>query len=1044
MRTMKRTPRAGLSERRAVIGAVVLIMVCFWAAGSPGGADEEPTLADLADYEIGYILTSLSAVGDYDSCLALYDTLLARDHSTFRSMPWQVPVYLVAQKTLAYILTLSPEAQADLARADTLYYPQWFAWTGGRFAEGLEMARQQMALRRRYLGEKTLEIAQSHMEIGKFLASLGNHAEAVDHCCRARDIYSSILGRDHPHTAGALASLGSLYADRGDFDEAEPLLRENLAIVRASYPEAHRENNHAVVRLAILYHHMGDLNRAESLMRDALVWNLRRYGRLHWMTATLHHNLGSVHAKQGDYGTAIPLLEEALDLRLELLGEDHPHVFQTMSTLGMALRNQGRLAEAEPLLRRALALSEAAPGETYSTTHDLTNLAAVLASKREFAEAESLSREAIDLARRTKGDSHPDLASLLMPGGSILMAQDRWDEAEAYLLEAVGVAERAVGVQHPLTCRTLSMLASCRLGQGRVASAESLLVESAQVFEFARLDAGEGYRRATFQNSPHALLALARLRQGRMGEAWVSAERAQGRALADLLLSGNQEPASPGDRATLDSLRAVLHEREIQVVAVRSTDPEPTRYRPNELDRAQAALSEAELAVARLERSMRQSRGLEFADSLDLEQIQGALPNRGAIVGWLHLRIADRDFSAWAYVIPKAGPVRWVELELGEEVDINCTLVQSSRDFRERVDIASSWRFRIADCSSWKRQAADLWRRWGEPVEPFLTDVDCLVVIPNGPLCGLPVEALVDAKGRYLADRFSISYAPSASLFAHLAHGRSERPEDWNRRGLFVGDPPFCDDHLFAMTTEPDGKPGQSGGPLMASALRGVLSGDPDAMGKLPRVPWTRTEIRGAARHAQDATILLGIDASEQELGRLAESGALAEYSLLHFATHAVIDNDLPDHSAIVLSQVGLPDPMDAVISHTPLVDGLLTAKEIVSEWRLEADLVTLSGCQTALGRETPGEGHIGLASAFLQAGARSLLVSLWRVEDRASALLMDRFYENLDEHPAGAHRKAQALRAAKHWLRDYTDEHGDQPFRHPVYWSGFVLLGEP
>ncbi|MCK4303162.1 MAG: CHAT domain-containing protein, partial [Candidatus Eisenbacteria sp.] len=113
---------------------------------------------------------------------------------------------------------------------------------------------------------------------------------------------------------------------------------------------------------------------------------------------------------------------------------------------------------------------------------------------------------------------------------------------------------------------------------------------------------------------------------------------------------------------------------------------------------------------------------------------------------------------------------------------------------------------------------------------------------------------------------------------------------------------------------------------------------------------------------------------------------------------------------------------------------------------------VTLSACGTALGKRTGGEGHIGLAQAFLQAGARCLLVSLWKVKDSAAALLMERFYRNLcgdgSAQPGAARStavmsKAAALREAKHWLRTYTDADGHQPFRHPANWSAFVLIGE-
>ena len=201
-----------------------------------------------------------------------------------------------------------------------------------------------------------------------------------------------------------------------------------------------------------------------------------------------------------------------------------------------------------------------------------------------------------------------------------------------------------------------------------------------------------------------------------------------------------------------------------------------------------------------------------------------------------------------------------------------------------------------------------------------------------------------------------------------------------------------------------------------------------------------------------EATALLGPDASEQELLRLSNSGELREFDIIHLATHALVDDERPERSSLVLSRADLPDPVEAIVSGAPVYDGLISMKEVVRGWELDADLVTLSGCHTGLGREVEGEGYVGLAHAFLQAGARSLLVSLWRVDDEATSLLMGRFYENLmgayDEDRGGGRAmslsKAEALREAKRWLRTCTDDEGRRPFQHPAYWSGFILIGQP
>jgi CHAT domain-containing protein len=249
---------------------------------------------------------------------------------------------------------------------------------------------------------------------------------------------------------------------------------------------------------------------------------------------------------------------------------------------------------------------------------------------------------------------------------------------------------------------------------------------------------------------------------------------------------------------------------------------------------------------------------------------------------------------------------------------------------------------------------------------------------------------------------------------------------------------------IGAASAEP--APLTSGPRLAAQQLRDALAGNAEALEALPRLRWTREEITRLAPLFPATRILLGPDASEQELVALAASGDLARFDVIHLAAHALVDEDAPARSALVLARTGLSDPVEAALAGRPIQDGLFSVKEIARNCRLHAELVTLSGCQTGLGREAGGEGYLGLAHAFLQAGARSLLVSLWRVEDEATCLLMDRFYRNLLGREGGTQppSKVDALREAKSWLRTWTDDTGAQPYRHPAYWSGFILIGSP
>jgi hypothetical protein len=240
-------------------------------------------------------------------------------------------------------------------------------------------------------------------------------------------------------------------------------------------------------------------------------------------------------------------------------------------------------------------------------------------------------------------------------------------------------------------------------------------------------------------------------------------------------------------------------------------------------------------------------------------------------------------------------------------------------------------------------------------------------------------------------------------------------------------------------------------------------------------LPGTRAEVQTLARLVPTATtLLLGSQASEQRLEELARSGKLASFRLIHLATHGQVESGDPRRSALLLARDRLPDALTLEPGQRAF-SGELTVDTIRASWKLDADLVVLSACQTALGRDTRGDGLLGFAQAFLSRGARSVVLSRWKVDDTATALLMMRFYENLlGKQPLG---RAAALHEARSWLRTMARAdaerlaaalkrgklagtrgkavdlpplkekpslpRGERPFEHPFFWAAFTLVGD-
>jgi CHAT domain-containing protein len=203
-----------------------------------------------------------------------------------------------------------------------------------------------------------------------------------------------------------------------------------------------------------------------------------------------------------------------------------------------------------------------------------------------------------------------------------------------------------------------------------------------------------------------------------------------------------------------------------------------------------------------------------------------------------------------------------------------------------------------------------------------------------------------------------------------------------------------------------------------AAAEAGIFDGTL----KIRRLPFSRTEADAISAYTLPGSSLKALDF---DASRATVTGSdLGQYRIVHFATHALVNNDHPELSGIVLSLINRQ-------GHK--VDGFLRLNEIYN-LNLPADLVVLSACQTALGREIKGEGLIGLTRGFMYAGAARVVASLWKVDDEATAELMGRFYEKMlkrGQPPPAALRQAQVeMSRQNRWHA-------------PYFWAGFAMHGE-
>ena len=299
-----------------------------------------------------------------------------------------------------------------------------------------------------------------------------------------------------------------------------------------------------------------------------------------------------------------------------------------------------------------------------------------------------------------------------------------------------------------------------------------------------------------------------------------------------------------------------------------------------------------------------------------------------------------------------------------------------------------------------------LFRVLVEPI-PEAKTATRFIIAPDGMLNLLPFEALRDGRGDYLLKSRVISYVPSGTILDVLR--RESKKERAPRPFLGVGDVAY----------ENQGGAGRripTPDTIRARLVRGMV--DLSGM-RLQDLPETREEVERIGKIVgRDAVMLLGKDATETAF----KKEPLDQFRVLHLAVHGFADTQYPERSALVLGT----DPKSAD-------DGLLQVREII-RLRLNAELTTLSACDTGVGKLQGQEGVSNLVEAFLVAGSKSVVASLWSADDTFASALMDRFYQRLSQ----GEDTSSALRDAK---LDLLAKYGDKVS--PFYWAAFIAVGE-
>jgi CHAT domain-containing protein/Tfp pilus assembly protein PilF len=837
--------------------------------------------------------------------------------------------------------------------------------------EGLEI--------RRSAAPDSLPVAQS-------LFRLGDLAYRRVDLVGAEDFYRKALAlreRLAPETlavAAAVAGVGNCAFRRGDLDAAEAAYRRALALRESIRPQG-EETATSYNGLGLLAKERGDLRAAGAAYRRALALEERQgadSSRTLNFLGVLALSHGDADGARGYFERALALFEERSPESLEVAG--------CLNNLGNAAKQANDLGAAAAFHARALRLRETLAPSSLDVANSLNNVGTIAELRGDYAGAEEAYLKALELKRKVSPASLT-LASTCQNLGNVALARKDPAAAARWHQEGLALFARLA----PGTAREASSLhglaLAARLGRDRAAARRYAMAAldalDAQRGRIERAAGGSGLQSEVdviYKDTVELLVEMDRL-----GDALAVVERSRARALLSMM----------ADRRGLlaaDLPAGLHHERDRLDAEYDRAQDGLARLRPGRDDRQIRGLRDRlqDLRQQRVDLDGRiREAAPRVADLTGPGTLDAAGVRQALDPGTLLLTFSVGHDRTVLLGATAAGPVRAWVLPHGEEA-----LRRRVDDLRALLD-----RGRQSDAQdpALLQVSARLYADLLAPAEPMITDARRILISPDGPLHALAFAALCrKVEGpAFLAEWRPLHSVVSVTVYAQIRGAHQGLPRGAGTLVAF-GDPRYAGEGSEA------GRGEASAASILAWARR------------LGPLPFTRDEVQAIASLMQPARVYLGAEATEE---RAKAVGPEARY--VHFACHGLLDRRFPLDSGLALAQP----------AGNGGDNGLLQAWEVFERVRLDADLVTLSACDTASGREAGGEGLIGLSRAFQYAGARSVLASLWAVSDRSTAEFMRRFYAALKQGLP----KDEAVQAAQKGLRH----------QHPYHWGAFQLSGD-
>lgn len=845
-------------------------------------------------------------------------------------------------------------------------------------------------------GEISADFATILNNIALFYAETGKYTLAENTYKYAIEISRQVLGERNPETATTYSNLGLLYKNMGRYDQAEPILKKSLKYRKEILGENTPEYAASLNNLAGLYENMGRLAEAEPLYSQSLLIIKNTIGERNGEYASTLNNLAGVYEAQKKYNKAEPLYLQSLSIMKELYGENHPDYSTTLNNLAILLESIGKREESEKIYKQNIETLKAMLGPkhpNYATA--LNNYAILLESIGRYIEAEKYFIMALDIRNESLGDKHPEYTTTLYDLAKLYAAKKEYSNADLYWDRAINNYLYQIDIYFP---------AMSEKEKGKFYQTISPKFEQFNSYALLR-----------YNQNPSIL--------GKMYDYQLATK-------ALLLNSTNkvkQRILASGDFLLIEKYKKWNSQKELLSKTATMSKEDQIKLNIN-LDELISSTNDLEKELNSSSEIFKTANDTKRYSWVEIQK--NIKPDEAAIE---LIRFTKYRFDSSG--IYTQDSIYYAALIVSASSKTNPELIIIKNGVELEKQYLKYYRNSIKNKVPDEFGYSQYWSRIKKGLNP---NVKKIFLSPDGVYNMVNLNTLQNTQTKnFLFDEIEIRIITNTKNL--LSASTAPNIE---KKVTLVGNPDFAYNAKNISSTAKGLSADQAS--FIERASSGILA----------PLPGTKVEIEQIAgmlgTNNWYTTVYTEGNANEETIKKVDNP------KILHIATHGFFEQDGTSKnkndkkespkveenpllkSGLMLSGASLTllkrknDVTNTELTNNGNEDGILTAYEAMNLNLEKTDLVVLSACETGLGEIKNGEGVYGLQRALNVAGAKTLIFSLWTVNDAATQKLMTTFYQEMLKPNS---TKRQSFKNAQNALR--------KDFPEPYYWGAFVMVGD-